>query len=161
MSAGDMTAGHIIIEQINASAAALCAELHRVSIAPSWDADAFATLLASPGVAGFIAKRADAPAGTALLRIAADEAELLTIAVAPDQRRAGVAGAMLDAVIRCAREADAIAIHLEVAADNDGARALYEGRGFSATGRRAAYYRRAAGAVDAVLLAKRLDNDEI
>ncbi len=156
-----MKTDEIVIERIGVTSAELCAELHSFSIEPAWDEDAFATLLQSPGVAGFIAMRTGVPAGVALIRIAADESELVTIATAPEHRRVGVAQALLEASCKCAREADAIAMYLEVAASNDGALSLYTGQGFSETGRRKGYYRRAAGAVDAVLLAKRLDNDEI
>ncbi|MFU1477623.1 hypothetical protein ACM25N_07930 [Roseovarius sp. C7] len=45
----------------------------------------------------------------------------------------------------------------EVAEDNAGAIALYRAAGFGECGRRKGYYRRAGGAVDALVLAKDLD----
>src|SRR5690242_6893351 len=58
-----------------------------------------AELLASPGVAGWALQVAGTDIGFALCRVAADEAELLTIAVRSDQRRRGAGRALLAAVI--------------------------------------------------------------
>jgi len=55
-----------------------------------WDADAFETLLAGPGVDAIIAVRGEAPLGFILMRTIADEAEMLTLAVLPSARRSGI-----------------------------------------------------------------------
>ena len=94
-------------------------------------------------------------AGFILCRVAADEAEVLTLAVAPPVRRRGVAGALLDRGMAVALAAGARAVFLEVATDNPGAEALYRGRGFAEVGRRPAYFSRAGGAVAALIM--RLD----
>jgi [ribosomal protein S18]-alanine N-acetyltransferase len=68
-----------------------------------------------------------------------DEAyHLMTIAVDPDKRRAGIASTLLDALIERAGE-DAN-YTLEVRVSNDGAIALYERYGFRAVGTRPRYY---------------------
>ena len=75
------------------------------------DAAGLAELVASPGVAGLLLQVDGHDAGFALCRVAADEAELLTIAVRPARRRQGAARRLLAAVIdhvRDARGADAI-----------------------------------------------------
>lgn len=96
----------------------------------------------------------EAEDGFALFSRAADEAELLTIAVAPDARRKGRARALLTAgEIRLAG-AGAARVFLEVAEDNAAARALYAAAGYREIARRPAYYRRAEGKVDALLLEK-------
>ncbi|MEL7060676.1 MAG: GNAT family N-acetyltransferase [Acidobacteriota bacterium] len=86
----------------------------------------------------------------------AAEAELLRIAVAPDQRRRGLGlrllhrglAALDDTVAEC---------HLEVAASNSAALALYRRQGFVEVGRRRGYYRAIATAErdDALLLRRR------
>lgn len=114
------------------------AEMHRRCFAESWDAAALAALLAMPGAFGLML--AEPPAGFVLARVAADEAEILTIAVLPEQRRAGLGGRLLDAAAAAARQAGAAFLFLEVAADNSAALALYRSRGFAAVGLRADYY---------------------
>jgi ribosomal-protein-alanine N-acetyltransferase len=77
--------------------------------------------------------------------VAADEAELLTIAVRPAHRRMGLARRLLAAVIGHVRNAGARTLFLEVGVDNPAARSLYEAQGFCAVGERRAYYQRGQG----------------
>jgi len=100
-----------------------------------WRADEFATLLASPLVA-LIAE----PGGFALVRIIADEAELLTIAVQPDLRRKGLGARLLSAALDQTAKRGAVSMFLEVAATNQPALALYQRAGFRPVGRRPGYY---------------------
>lgn len=124
------------------------ARLH-AAVSPSpWSARAFADLLAAPGT--ILATR---PGAFALARVAADEAELLMIATHPDFRRRGRARACLAEIIRAASRAGAATLHLEVAADNRSARALYHAEGFARSGLRQGYYQRPDGhRQDALLL---------
>ena len=73
-------------------------------------------------------------------RSIAGEAELLTLAVAPPRRRAGLARGLLRDFARTARETGAAEAFLEVASDNVAARALYAGQGWLEAGRRRRYY---------------------
>jgi ribosomal-protein-alanine N-acetyltransferase len=75
-----------------------------------------------------------------LIRVAADEAEILTLAVAPEARRTGLGRALLDAACEAARAAGAVRLFLEVSATNQAARALYDAAGFQQIGRRRRYY---------------------
>lgn len=95
------------------------------------------------------------PGGFALGRVAADEAELLTLAVDPGHRRRGVARGLLAAFEAEARRRGARRAFLEVAASNAAAIGLYRGAGYDESGRRRGYYRRAdGGAEDAVAMEK-------
>lgn len=86
-------------------------------------------------------------------RVLADEAELLTLAVAPAQRRNGVARALVETFKARAADAGAANAFLEVAADNTPAMALYFATGFQEVGRRRGYYKQAeAPALDALVL---------
>ncbi len=90
---------------------------------------------------------------SALGRVIAGEAELLTIATRPDCWRQGLGRATLQAWVAEAVTRDATEGFLEVAEDNRAARALYVAHGFAETGRRPGYYARDDGpAVDAVLM---------
>jgi [ribosomal protein S18]-alanine N-acetyltransferase len=116
-----------------------------------WSAGEIAALIAAPG--GFAVT---AQEGFALGRAVAGEAELITIAVTPDRRRAGAGRALLARFEAEAIQRGAVAAFLEVADDNAAARALYRAAGWRVTGRRKGYYRREGGAVDALTLAKAL-----
>jgi ribosomal-protein-alanine N-acetyltransferase len=105
----------------------------------AWREDEFEDLLDGEGIYGFLADD-EAPLGVILCRIAADEAEVLTVGVTPAARRRGVALALLIAALDVAREAGAGSAFLEVAIDNEGAIALYDILGFRQTGLRKSYY---------------------
>jgi ribosomal-protein-alanine N-acetyltransferase len=79
--------------------------------------------------------------GFIALRVIAGEAEILNLAVAPECRQRGVGRALLVAGLKCAQEAGAHKIFLEVRSSNVGARALYASLGFREDGRRSNYYR--------------------
>lgn len=111
------------------------AEIHAASFADVWDAAALAALMAGEGALGLCA-----PDGFILIRTVADEAEILTVAVAPAGRRKGLARALVTHAAAAARTAGAARLFLEVSATNTAALALYEGLGFSEIGRRRAYY---------------------
>lgn len=103
-----------------------------------WAAAEIADLIAAPG--GFAVY--EGAAGFALGRAIAGEAELLTIAVAPDQRRQGLGQALLRRFEAQARAQKAETAFLEVAEDNRAACALYTGAGYAQSGRRPGYYPR-------------------
>ena len=111
----------------------------------AWGAAAIGLQLAMPGAFGFVA----GDAGMILARIAADEAEVLTLAVLPEARRHGGGRALLAAVMAEARRRGAASLTLEVAIDNIAARTLYERADFTQIGRRNRYY---ADGADALVL---------
>lgn len=122
-----------------------------------WTAAEFTDLLAASGC--FLLT---APDGFVLGRTIADEAELLTIAVAPEARRHGIARALLARFAETARTGGAVTAFLEVAENNPAARALYAATGWQAAGRRRNYYRAPDGsAADALVLRIDLDAPEI
>ena len=134
--------------------AVLIAGMHRISFAEPWDEAAMAGLLAMPGAFGLLAAD-EAPLGFILCRMAADEAEVLTLLVLPPYRRSGLGGRLLAAACAQAASAGAARMFLEVAADNAAGLALYAARGFLPVGRRPRYY---GGRIDALILEKYLGN---
>lgn len=90
--------------------------------------------------------------GFIVYRVVADEAEIITIGVAPDARRGGVAAAMLAIAEQDAKKRGAEKMFLEVATDNTAARALYRSAGYAEVGVRPKYY----DGVDAILMARQL-----
>jgi [ribosomal protein S18]-alanine N-acetyltransferase len=137
--------------------ARVAAALHRTSFEAPWSDAEFAKLLEQPGVAGLMWTAAD-PRGFILIRAVADEAEILTLAVAPAYRRQGIAALLLDEASRMLRAGGTHRLFLEVAADNIAAKSLYEAYGFRATGRRAHYYDRGgAPRADAIIMTLELE----
>lgn len=101
-----------------------------------WTAAEFADFLEDPAVT-----LCAVPHGFGLLRIAGPEAEVLTIAVAPECQRQGIGRLLMTEMEAIARAAGATDMFLEVAETNVAAAALYAGCGFVEAGYRRDYYR--------------------
>lgn len=127
------------------------ARLHALAFpaAEAWGPDAIRLMLEMPGTFGVLRPAA----GFVLARVAADEAEILTLAVAPDARRKGVGSALLAEVMAGAVVRGAGAMFLEVSDRNAAARALYGAAGFLSVGRRKRYY---GDGADALVLRREL-----
>ena len=124
-------------------AAALHAELFVPLGERAWTRQDLAELVASPGVAGLLLQVDGHDAGFAVCRVAADEAELLTIAVRPAHRRQGLGRHLLAAVIDHVRDVPGRERYsLRSAWTIRRRRSLYEAQGFCAVGERRAYYQR-------------------
>ena len=118
----------------------------------AWSVAEFADLLGQPG-----ALLTGTAQSFVLGRVILDEAEVLTLATAPDSQRRGLARQALAAFEAAARAAGARHLFLEVAEPNHPARALYAAAGFAEAGRRKRYYTLPDGArVDALVLRKPL-----
>jgi ribosomal-protein-alanine N-acetyltransferase len=144
-----------MIEAVGAEAAALMASLHAEAFARPWSADEIAKLLANPAVFALVSGKTQ-PQGFAMGWTAAGDAELLTVAVVPDARRRGLGAALVTAAGVAALVRGAASMHLEVAEDNEAARALYAKLGYKEAGRRHAYYAGERGAVDAIVMRRTL-----
>lgn len=128
------------------------AALHATAFdgASRWSSAAFAAALGDPRC--FFTFEGAAPDAFALGRSVADEAELLTLVVARDRRRAGIGRRLVAAFEEGARRHGAVAAFLEVSAENAAARALYEAAGWRVAGQRSGYY----DGVDALAMRKDL-----
>ena len=90
--------------------------------------------------------------GFIVYRVAVDEAEIITIGVAPDFRRSGIASAMIGIIEKNLKSQGVKKIFLEVASNNIAAQKLYENMGFWTVGLRPKYY----DGMDAILMSKDL-----
>ncbi|QUD86434.1 ribosomal protein S18-alanine N-acetyltransferase [Phenylobacterium montanum] len=129
------------------------AALHAASFVAPWGAQEIADLLAGPGGFGLVIEAANgSPAGFILCRVVVGEAEVLTLAVAPETRGQGLGRVLMQAALGLARTAGAETMFLEVAADNAPALALYRGLGFERIGLRPGYYAHGGrGPIDALV----------
>jgi [ribosomal protein S18]-alanine N-acetyltransferase len=139
-----------------ADASAL-AEVHAAAFDAPWTGEDILRFAEAPGGFAIAAEAETAIAGFILCRAMAGEAEILTLAVRPNQRRRGVAHALVEAAAALAAPTVDV-MFLEVAEDNPGAVALYESTGFSSVGRRGAYYARAGGPAVAAIVMRRTLN---
>lgn len=147
-----------VIRRLAGNAAAACSdEIARIladsfdSPEQRWSAGSVAGTLAVPGTVALLAAEA-----CAILRTAADEAEILTVAVLPEVRGRGRAAGLVRACLAEAAAAGALRIQLEVAGSNAAARALYLSAGFTETGRRHGYYRGPGGREDAIVMTREI-----
>ncbi|WP_417261868.1 ribosomal protein S18-alanine N-acetyltransferase [Celeribacter sp.] len=133
----------------------MLAEIHAASFETPrpWSATEFAGLLSMTGV--FLVT-GDGPS-FALGRFVPHEAELLTLAVAPEARGQGLGRKILKAYEKEADRQIALKSFLEVAADNEAAISLYLSEGYSESGRRKQYYTAPDKTkVDALVMEKRI-----
>ena len=131
------------------------AEIHRraMRVPQPWTAPSMKDLLTAPGAVFVDVERA-----FALGRVIAGEAELLIIAVDPDEQGRGLGRRCLGRFLSACRDHGAGRVFLEVAADNAAARGLYASEGFTQDGLRRGYYRLPGGGrVDALLLSRPLE----
>ena len=123
------------------------ANLHKLCFPnKAWSASDFADLKKS-GCEIIVSQN-----GFAVWRNVADESEIITIGVAPDARRNGIASAMLTIIENNIKNQGVKKIFLEVASTNIAGQKLYENNGYKTVGIRPKYY----DGVDAILMAKDL-----
>lgn len=133
--------------------------IERGSFSDPWSKSAFQQALQAPEVHLAVATDGSTPiepserapiVGFVAVRVAADEAEILNVAVDPAARGAGVGRALLRHALGVAASAGALATFLEVRPSNAAALALYKAFDFVPVGQRRRYYR--APVEDALVL---------
>ena len=120
-----------------------------MAFADPWNAGDFADAVIG-GVPFLVAETDAGVVGYAIGRVAADEGEILNVAVQPEWRRRGIARRLVEGLLAVLAAAGARQVYLEVRESNVAARQLYAAFGFGEVGRRARYYRRPVE--DAVVL---------
>ena len=141
------------IEALGTEAAARLAAIHASAFARAWSTLDFERLLSERGVVadGLFLGRATKPMGFALSRIVLDEAEIITVAIAPEARGRGHARPLLSHHLDILSRQGAAQVHLEVEEGNMPAIALYRRLRFRDIGRREGYYQKADGTRAAAL----------
>ena len=132
------------------------AALHAKSFAHPWSALSFEQMLTDRAIVAHVAAaEGERPVGFILSRKAAEEAEILTVAVAESARRGGLGRRLIEANCDVLVRERIRSLFLEVESGNTAGLALYARLGFFKVGMRKGYYRSAAGAQDALTM--RLD----
>jgi ribosomal-protein-alanine N-acetyltransferase len=115
--------------------------IERSAFSDPWSKRAFVELLAQPHVRSFAIDGDDARlAGYAFCAVAADQGEILNLAVDQHARRIGLGRALLDAVLQAMRREGVATVFLEVRQSNEAAIRLYTRAGFRSVSMRRAYY---------------------
>lgn len=137
------------IEPLELDDAGVLPRIHEEDFIRPWSEDEFGELLAQHNVFGFAARevgnRKLGPVGFVLVRQAADEAEILTVAVSRTARRQGIGRSLMDAVLRALHAERIASLFLEVDETNAPAIALYRRLGFIQVGKRPDYYKQPGG----------------
>lgn len=106
-----------------------------------WPESSVREVLAWDGVLGLASEARGEVVGFLIGRQVRDEAEVLNLAVAPENRRIGEGGALLRTGVVEFRKRGASRVFLEVRESNAAGIAFYGKHSFSKVGRREAYYR--------------------
>jgi [ribosomal protein S18]-alanine N-acetyltransferase len=127
--------------------AAVIAHLHAASFGRGWEEDEVHRLLLDSTVVAHRALVRRTMVGFIMSRMAVDEAEILSVAIAPARRGRGFSRPLLDFHLRSLAGLGARTVFLEVDEHNAPARKLYAGAAFHEVGRRQGYYQGGATAL--------------
>lgn len=143
------------ISAAGARDAAAIAAIHARSFNRGWSEQEIEQLLLDRAIVADRALEGRKLVGFILSRVAADEAEILSVAVDPRRRNQGLAGKLLHIHLGRLAAHGVKAVFLEVDAANDAARKLYARAGFKEAGQRAGYYAGPDGARATALVLRR------
>jgi ribosomal-protein-alanine N-acetyltransferase len=144
-----MTIGHATPADADA-----LSRLHGASFEEGWSKDDFVTWLSRAEGFAVLASDEREPFAFGLALAAGDDAELLTIATSPAQRRRGWGKSIFHALNTEAKKRGLARWVLEVAHNNSSAIGLYKSLGFVEIGVRKAYYRQGKERADALMLSR-------
>ncbi|MBO4325414.1 MAG: ribosomal protein S18-alanine N-acetyltransferase [Lachnospiraceae bacterium] len=116
------------------------ADLERRCFSEPWSEESLTDVLGRPEFRYLIACEGDKMLGYGGFYVAADEASITNIATEPEARGRGVAGNVIEAIIKEAAGMGAQTIYLEVRAGNEKAIRVYERCGFERLGVRKGFY---------------------
>jgi ribosomal-protein-alanine N-acetyltransferase len=105
-----------------------------------WDIAAYYRDVRNTSSIYLVARRNGALVGYGGMWVVADEAHIVTLAVARDERRRGIGRLLIEALLEEARRHAVRGITLEVRVGNIPARTLYESYGFHLVATRPHYY---------------------
>ena len=147
--------GSAAVEPVTLRDAARLAQLHGASFHRGWGEGEFESMLAERNTLVHRLRIGRKIVGFAVSRLAADEAEILSIAVAASHRGRGLSRTLLLTHLGHLAGRGVRTVFLEVEENNQPARRLYQRAGFAVAGRRERYYREADGQQLNALLMRR------
>jgi [ribosomal protein S18]-alanine N-acetyltransferase len=146
-----------VVERATLPDAMRLSEIHGASFHRGWGEGEFENMLAERNTLVHRLRMSRKIVGFAVSRMAADEAEILSIAVAESHRGRGLSRDLLLTHLGHLAGQGVNRVFLEVEENNAAARKLYQRAGFGVVGRRERYYRDANGEqLNAVLMRRDL-----
>ncbi len=133
------------VEPANLRDAPRLSQLHRASFHRGWGTEEFEQILIERNALAHRLRLGGSTIGFIVSRTAADEAEILSVAVAQKHRGHGFSRDLLRTHLGHLAGLGLKTVFLEVEENNRPARALYERAGFRVVGRRERYYKDARG----------------
>jgi ribosomal-protein-alanine N-acetyltransferase len=149
------TRGEPAVSEATARDVAAIAALHAASFRRGWSEQEVETLLLDRAVIAHRVTIANKVSGFIMSRKAADEAEILSVAVNTRQRGRGLARSLLTLHLRRLAGLGTRTVFLEVDENNTPALRLYDRAGFREVGRRPNYYPAAGGKTAMALVLRR------
>jgi [ribosomal protein S18]-alanine N-acetyltransferase len=146
----------IALERLDSGLAGAMEAVHRRSFPRPWSSSDLRSLAEAAHCHGVAARCGELLVGFIIISAAADEAEIITIAVDDMWRQRGVGRALLEEAVAEAGRRGARAMLLEVGVMNEAAQALYERAGFVTVGRRKNYYKGPGGTEDALIMRREI-----
>lgn len=134
-----------VVEPAGLRDAPRLSQLHRASFHRGWGTDEFEQILIERNALAHRLRLGRTIIGFIVSRTAADEAEILSVAIASNQRGRGYSRELLRTHLGHLAGHGLKKVFLEVEENNRPARALYERAGFRIVGRRERYYKDASG----------------
>jgi ribosomal-protein-alanine N-acetyltransferase len=147
--------GTALVEPASLRDAARLAQLHGASFHRGWGEAEFETMLTERNTLVHRLRQGRKVIGFAVSRMAADEAEILSIAIDPAQRGRGLSRSLLLNHLGHLAGRGVRTVFLEVEENNQPARRLYERAGFGVVGQRERYYQQPGGEQLNALLMRR------
>jgi [ribosomal protein S18]-alanine N-acetyltransferase len=147
--------GIAVVEPASLRDAARLAQLHGASFHRGWSESEFEAMLTERNTLAHRLRLGRKIIGFAVSRMAADEAEILSVAIDVDHRGRGFSRDLLLTHLGHLAGHGIRAIFLEVEENNQPARKLYERAGFAVIGRRERYYNQPGGEQLNALLMRR------
>jgi [ribosomal protein S18]-alanine N-acetyltransferase len=144
-----------VVEQAGPRDAARLAQLHGASFHRGWGEGEFEVMLTERNTLVDRLRLGRKVIGFAVSRMAADEAEILSVAIDTTQRGRGLSRSLLMTHLGHLAGRGVRTIFLEVEENNQPARRLYEWAGFGVVGRRERYYQQPGGEQLNALLMRR------
>ena len=131
----------ITLRRADESDAPALAEMEKQCFPDPWSEESLRRVLANPAVYYLVAEANGIIAGYAGMTIAADECEIINIAVADSMRRCGIGNDLVTAVIGICQSSGVSSVFLEHRESNAPASSLYDKFGFVPYSVRRNYYR--------------------
>ena len=147
--------GTAAVEPASLRDAPALARIHGASFHRGWGEGEFESMLTERNTLVHRLRMGRKIVGFSISRLAADEAEILSIAVAASYRGRGLSGKLLLTHLGHLAGRGVRTVFLEVEENNQPARRLYERAGFAVVGRRQRYYRQSGGEPLNALLMRR------